>query len=113
MRQRGVGAMVAGVLQWIAESLPPLASGKTPNQLTSRHFLHSRLLTNLALVAITAAVYFLTGKIGLRLAFVHPSATLVWPPTGIARSEEHTSELQSPMYLVCRLLLEKKKQIKQ
>src|SRR5437879_9859192 len=29
----------------------------------------------------------------------------------VARSEEHTSELQSPMYLVCRLLLEKKKNI--
>src|SRR5437764_5573629 len=29
------------------------------------------------------------------------------------RSEEHTSELQSPMYLVCRLLLEKKKKKKQ
>src|SRR5437764_9986208 len=28
---------------------------------------------------------------------------------GADRSEEHTSELQSPMYLVCRLLLEKKK----
>ena len=28
---------------------------------------------------------------------------------GVTRSEEHTSELQSPMYLVCRLLLEKKK----
>src|SRR5437762_8930028 len=27
------------------------------------------------------------------------------------RSEEHTSELQSPMYLVCRLLLEKKKDL--
>src|SRR5437763_12410423 len=27
----------------------------------------------------------------------------------LRRSEEHTSELQSPMYLVCRLLLEKKK----
>src|SRR5437763_5882515 len=27
----------------------------------------------------------------------------------VPRSEEHTSELQSPMYLVCRLLLEKKK----
>src|ERR1017187_9830307 len=26
----------------------------------------------------------------------------------VSRSEEHTSELQSPMYLVCRLLLEKK-----
>src|SRR2546426_3454903 len=29
------------------------------------------------------------------------------------RSEEHTSELQSPCNLVCRLLLEKKKQTKQ
>src|SRR3712207_6876705 len=29
------------------------------------------------------------------------------------RSEEHTSELQSRQYLVCRLLLEKKKQISQ
>src|SRR3712207_7068606 len=28
---------------------------------------------------------------------------------GAARSEEHTSELQSRQYLVCRLLLEKKK----
>src|SRR5437762_4861496 len=27
------------------------------------------------------------------------------------RSEEHTSELQSPMYLVCRLLLEKKNKL--
>src|SRR3712207_6892404 len=30
-----------------------------------------------------------------------------------ARSEEHTSELQSRQYLVCRLLLEKKKKMKQ
>src|SRR5437879_7718694 len=29
----------------------------------------------------------------------------------VIRSEEHTSELQSPMYLVCRLLLEKKKKL--
>src|SRR3712207_7306374 len=29
----------------------------------------------------------------------------------LGRSEEHTSELQSRQYLVCRLLLEKKKQI--
>src|SRR5438876_2514818 len=29
-----------------------------------------------------------------------------------ARSEEHTSELQSPVHLVCRLLLEKKKRKK-
>src|SRR3712207_8315965 len=30
-------------------------------------------------------------------------------PTNWSRSEEHTSELQSRQYLVCRLLLEKKK----
>src|SRR3712207_9413782 len=30
-------------------------------------------------------------------------------PRGARRSEEHTSELQSRQYLVCRLLLEKKK----
>src|SRR3712207_8908286 len=29
----------------------------------------------------------------------------------VARSEEHTSELQSRQYLVCRLLLEKKKKV--
>src|SRR2546423_10825547 len=32
-----------------------------------------------------------------------------WSPASAARSEEHTSELQSLAYLVCRLLLEKKK----
>src|SRR5690348_17631741 len=31
---------------------------------------------------------------------------------GCLRSEEHTSELQSPVHLVCRLLLEKKKKKK-
>src|ERR1017187_7985527 len=34
-----------------------------------------------------------------------PACLLTWLAM---RSEEHTSELQSPMYLVCRLLLEKK-----
>src|SRR2546425_2397448 len=33
------------------------------------------------------------------------------PKSSPARSEEHTSELQSLAYLVCRLLLEKKKNI--
>src|SRR3712207_7604425 len=35
----------------------------------------------------------------------HPGGATI----GSARSEEHTSELQSRQYLVCRLLLEKKK----
>src|SRR5207244_11421651 len=37
--------------------------------------------------------------------FCHPEL----PHTLLRRSEEHTSELQSPDHLVCRLLLEKKK----
>src|SRR3712207_8163672 len=36
-------------------------------------------------------------------------ADLVEHAAHLGRSEEHTSELQSPQYLVCRLLLEKKK----
>src|SRR2546422_6826409 len=38
-----------------------------------------------------------------------------WPPTAARspRSEEHTSELQSRLHLVCRLLLEKKKKNKE
>src|SRR5260370_32088660 len=40
----------------------------------------------------------------------HESLTIPLPPPGErARSEEHTSELQSHLNLVCRLLLEKKK----
>src|SRR3712207_7483626 len=44
-------------------------------------------------------------------ACVRPSVTRFTATTrlAIARSEEHTSELQSRQYLVCRLLLEKKK----
>src|SRR3712207_7733749 len=38
---------------------------------------------------------------------------LVFGAVGRSRSEEHTSELQSRQYLVCRLLLEKKKKTTQ
>src|SRR3970040_2850246 len=37
-----------------------------------------------------------------------PASSGSGPGPRSRRSEEHTSELQSPMYLVCRLLLEKK-----
>src|SRR5256885_5397113 len=39
----------------------------------------------------------------------YPSGRCPPLPAGTRRSEEHTSELQSPCNLVCRLLLEKKK----
>src|SRR3712207_8445418 len=43
---------------------------------------------------------------------VHRARDLRVHVGGRARSEEHTSELQSRQYLVCRLLLEKKKKHK-
>src|SRR5258707_11445304 len=47
-----------------------------------------------------------------------PTLFLCWiapiePRCVLMRSEEHTSELQSRQYLVCRLLLEKKKHLRQ
>src|SRR3712207_7903526 len=39
------------------------------------------------------------------------NVALLLPATRCCRSEEHTSELQSCQYLVCRLLLEKKKNV--
>src|SRR2546422_8316391 len=46
------------------------------------------------------------------VAFLGPNGagkTTTISPGSIPRSEEHTSELQSRLHLVCRLLLEKKK----
>ena len=43
-----------------------------------------RLPADVATIAILAGVYFAAAKAGLMLAFVHASATAVWPPTGIA-----------------------------
>src|SRR5207302_3789074 len=53
----------------------------------------------------------LGGWLGGALAW-HMSAMWLLALAGIARSEEHTSELQSRENLVCRLLLEKKKKKK-
>src|SRR3712207_6866546 len=47
------------------------------------------------------------GVLGLFLGLVVDLVAL--PAHVVSRSEEHTSELQSRQYLVCRLLLEKKK----
>src|SRR5688500_8431993 len=68
----------------------------------------------LGLIAATIAVFsFALPPSGVRLRDHPDRAALAWAlatAVGVAqRSEEHTSELQSPCNLVCRLLLEKKK----
>lgn len=46
--------------------------------------MRARFPAHVAILLLLAGAYFVAGKIGLRLAFVHASATAVWPPTGIA-----------------------------
>src|SRR2546425_6617464 len=68
---------------------------------TGAHVLEDAQVTNL--LFDDAAVKGVVVKQGGRESSYHAPVTLD------ARSEEHTSELQSLAYLVCRLLLEKKK----
>src|SRR3712207_8997074 len=65
-------------------------------------------------VAYSPMVKFVAGRLGAGLpSHVEDSDLISYGLMGligaIERSEEHTSELQSRQYLVCRLLLEKKK----
>src|SRR5690348_18202369 len=74
----------------------------------------------MGMVAVVLAALALTGVVeswmvfvcaflfGLGAAFDAP-ARQSFVSEMVGRSEEHTSELQSPVHLVCRLLLEKKK----
>src|SRR5258708_31503490 len=62
-------------------------------------------LHEVELVALPASGEFRVADVGDELVRLRGVGVEV-------RSEEHTSELQSPDHLVCRLLLEKKKKIK-
>jgi signal transduction histidine kinase len=46
--------------------------------------MHSRRLSTLPSIGILTLVYFIAGKLGLKLAFLNDSASAVWPPSGIA-----------------------------
>ena len=46
--------------------------------------MQSRRFSTLPVVGILTVVYFIAGKLGLKLAFLYASASPVWPPAGIA-----------------------------
>src|SRR5690348_17768745 len=58
-------------------------------------------------VAISLMEHMSVSRIGSKAHFIRTLESR----GQLDRSEEHTSELQSPVHLVCRLLLEKKKTI--
>src|SRR5258708_13420809 len=68
-------------------------------------------LTGTALTAVVMMSAAVMVPLDPNFAPVYASiaAPMDTSPSGAGRSEEHTSELQSPDHLVCRLLLEKKK----
>ena len=71
-------------------------------------------LRTLSLVCLGSAMFTIISAFGFETADQSRVAAQIVTGVGFlgagARSEEHTSELQSQAYLVCRLLLEKKKQ---
>src|SRR5438552_10242514 len=80
-----------------------------------RAFLAAESIWSTVVVFVGAVAFSVTGAL---IVSQHPHHAIGWTfvLSGLAtagavvlRSEEHTSELQSPDHLVCRLLLEKKK----
>src|SRR5438309_7878596 len=83
-------------------------------------FSNASATTEIYTLSLHDALPILSGKSSLQVSHFFPLAkrmghqklsTLrsISPPRAYTRSEEHTSELQSQFHLVCRLLLEKKK----
>src|SRR3712207_301268 len=113
-----------------AELLPQLAAHLRENRTRLRHQWADRIqragllraMTPQEMAAETTSVYdnyvevLETGSVEALQHYARDLSERIIPRgvethevVGIVRSEEHTSELQSRQYLVCRLLLEKKK----
>src|SRR5690348_18450374 len=93
----------ADYLGWVALALTPglgaRNAGKLLREFGSPAAIFDASLTSLEAQRLPAAV----------AQALHSKQPLSDAARELARSEEHTSELQSPVHLVCRLLLEKKK----
>ena len=66
---------------------PPRVSHRTGQRRTRRNEINQldvKPLRRWSLIGALVVVYFLAGKLGLQFAFLHSSASAIWPPTGIA-----------------------------
>src|SRR3712207_9270418 len=73
----------------------PISSGETT-------------IGEIRVIAVTL-IDLMPGLVSPTFVLIVASTFALFSAVGAVRSEEHTSELQSRQYLVCRLLLEKKK----
>src|SRR6267154_450529 len=89
--------MIENIVRYLEEGMNPLEAALAG----AGEIGFTILSLTVSLIAVLIPLLFMGGVIG-RL-FSEFAVTLA------IRSEEHTSELQSPVHLVCRLLLEKKK----
>src|SRR5260370_28095228 len=92
-------------IHWMSAQPPPIVMG-SPNRfhhLSQQNIVLARDGERLAVVAVS--LDWVPGPSGV--PWIPPLVILF----AVGRSEEHTSELQSHLNLVCRLLLEKKKRL--
>src|SRR3712207_7290754 len=75
------------------------------------HLYNIKYLLNKGLLDTPIRLQFVLGVMGANAAVIEQFMHMRRTAIDLFRSEEHTSELQSRQYLVCRLLLEKKKTI--
>src|SRR2546422_8807521 len=106
----GLGAYVAGIVSakvGITDAFVQMAAAAAAagllGALTGAVILRTRALT---LLMLTLAITSIILEIANKATWLTGGADGL---SGVVRSEEHTSELQSRLHLVCRLLLEKKK----
>src|SRR5205809_4307995 len=72
-------------------------------------FPYTTLFRSEAAAIAAAAAGMPSTSLAANLVTEREASELKWDKAACRRSEEHTSELQSRLHLVCRLLLEKKK----
>src|SRR2546426_5707175 len=105
---RWLDALVAWLVVWTG------AVVVLPHASVESHAILAALAVTLGALALPLRARWrpASGVVGLVVSARLAPGAEAWyvRPGGAERSEEHTSELQSPCNLVCRLLLEKKKQ---
>src|SRR5207253_3872876 len=111
----GATVSAAAIRQAIVSVDPrlPIESIGTLGEQVSNQFRQQRLIAKLSsFFGVLSLVLASIGLYGVTSYNVGQRTTEIGVCFALGRSEEHTSELQSRGHLVCRLLLEKKKQQK-